>query len=208
MITHEQKQRNRTARLSKYRSDEDYRKSTLERNERWTSKNRQSRLEYWKKRNNSHEFRQKRRNSYVKISELPLDQAIRRRKSNKDYAKKNAAVMRSYWKAYRKAHPEKTKAHNKANWHKRRATILGATVNPKSIKIFILGVKSKRFATCYYCERKVPTTRIAFDHILALSKGGSNSVENLCVSCSDCNQTKHDKLLRDFITLGQQLLEL
>jgi 5-methylcytosine-specific restriction endonuclease McrA len=46
---------------------------------------------------------------------------------------------------------------------------------------------------CYYCHIKVGQT-YHVDHIIPLSKGGSNGPENLVISCPRCNHRKQDKL--------------
>ena len=91
--------------------------------------------------------------------------------------------------------------------HTRRCLKSG-NVNQKPIKDFIKSVRSKRTAVCYYCQKQVSTKDVHFDHMVPLSKGGPHSVENLCVSCAHCNLSKHDKMLQDFVKLGQQLLSL
>lgn len=35
---------------------------------------------------------------------------------------------------------------------------------------------------------------IQYDHILPFSRGGANSVENLCLRCGECNRRKSDSL--------------
>jgi len=41
--------------------------------------------------------------------------------------------------------------------------------------------------------------RCHFDHIIAYSKGGKSVLENCQVLCSDCNLSKSDKELHDFL---------
>lgn len=45
---------------------------------------------------------------------------------------------------------------------------------------------------CQYCGQ---TKNLTIDHIIPKSKGGDNSWENLCLSCSSCNTKKGNKLL-------------
>lgn len=92
--------------------------------------------------------------------------------------------------------------------HKRRALKLGVTTNPKSIRVFIQGVRTSKEVTCYYCERPVSGKTAHIDHVIPLSKGGAHSIDNLCVACPHCNQTKLNKMLKDWVILGQQLLNL
>lgn len=64
------------------------------------------------------------------------------------------------------------------------------------------------FAFCYYCSKKVSTKSIHFDHIIPLSKGGPHSVDNLCVSCAECNMQKHDNPIEKWVKFGQQILAI
>ena len=49
---------------------------------------------------------------------------------------------------------------------------------------------------CYYCHIELPTGRNSWhaDHIVPLSRGGSNDINNIVISCPPCNRKKHDKL--------------
>lgn len=105
---------------------------------------------------------------------------------------------------------EKNRASKVARDHKRRALKKAATTNLRGIQEFVTSVRSKPQATCYYCERRVPTKGIHFDHIVALTKGGSHSADNLCVACPSCNSAKKDKPMSAWMKtrVGQQLLDL
>src|SRR5579884_3856751 len=43
---------------------------------------------------------------------------------------------------------------------------------------------------CYNCGRKVPLGWAHIDHIIPLSRGGSNDDDNLAVMCPECNTRK------------------
>jgi len=81
-------------------------------------------------------------------------------------------------------------------------------INLKSIKLFVDYVKAKSTAVCYWCQKRVSTRNIHFDHIVALANGGPHSVDNLCVSCPCCNCSKRDTPVRAWVKVGQQILEL
>lgn len=123
--------------------------------------------------------------------------AKRQTKSYKEY-------HRQFTKQWTKRNPEKAYITSS----KRRALKKQASVNLASIKQFVLSVKSKKTVKCYYCTRRVRSNSIHFDHIVPLSKGGAHSVDNLCVSCADCNLKKHDKTPQAWIKVGQQFLAL
>ena len=103
---------------------------------------------------------------------------------------------------------QKHKAYYKAKAVIRKARLAAASVNLKSILSFVERTKAKPFAICYYCEARVPSDKIHFDHIIPLSKGGQHSVENICVSCSACNQEKHNKSIQAWVRIGQQVFAL
>jgi 5-methylcytosine-specific restriction endonuclease McrA len=91
---------------------------------------------------------------------------------------------------------------------KRRALKKAASVNLNQIREWIDSIKSKRFAICYYCDKRISTKAIHIDHIVALAKGGAHSVDNLCVSCAPCNLSKQAKHVTAWVRIGQQVLAL
>lgn len=50
---------------------------------------------------------------------------------------------------------------------------------------------------CAYCG--VKNVPFEIEHIIARSKGGSNRVSNLCLSCHSCNQAKGNKPVEEFL---------
>jgi 5-methylcytosine-specific restriction endonuclease McrA len=50
---------------------------------------------------------------------------------------------------------------------------------------------------CAYCG--IENVPFEIEHIIAKSKGGSNRVSNLCLSCHSCNQAKGNQDIRDFL---------
>lgn len=48
---------------------------------------------------------------------------------------------------------------------------------------------------CQYCSAKPPKVPLEIDHILPVSKGGDNSIENLITACFDCNRGKSNNEL-------------
>jgi hypothetical protein len=47
---------------------------------------------------------------------------------------------------------------------------------------------------CKWCQRPLTTSSATTDHLIPLSRGGSNAWENLCLACSDCNQKRKNCL--------------
>jgi hypothetical protein len=59
-------------------------------------------------------------------------------------------------------------------------------------------------AKCYYCKSKLGKVWHA-DHIVPLSKGGSNTIDNIVVACETCNMRKSAKLLHEWPEGGRLL---
>ena len=90
----------------------------------------------------------------------------------------------------------------------RRARIGQQCVDLRGIKKFMETSKSKEFCVCYYCQKKVPSSEIHFDHIVPIVNGGAHSVANLCVSCATCNLSKGKKSLAAWNRDGQTLFSI
>lgn len=58
---------------------------------------------------------------------------------------------------------------------------------------------------CAYCG--VSDTQLEIEHIIAKSKGGSNRVSNLTLSCTQCNQKKGNKPIEQFLKKKPDLLK-
>lgn len=52
---------------------------------------------------------------------------------------------------------------------------------------------------CFYCGRPtgtgLPFSRLTIDHVLPLSKGGTDALDNLVLACKICNYRKADRLV-------------
>lgn len=52
---------------------------------------------------------------------------------------------------------------------------------------------------CVYCRRPLDPKKWHLDHYLPRAKGGKNTIDNICPSCSDCNMMKGALLPNTFV---------
>jgi 5-methylcytosine-specific restriction endonuclease McrA len=60
-------------------------------------------------------------------------------------------------------------------------------------------LKKKHGDRCAYCGKVGEMTR---DHIVPLSRGGANSLDNLTPACKSCNSSKRDKSVQEWKVLN------
>lgn len=94
------------------------------------------------------------------------------------------------------------------NCAKRRARKKSALTDPKAISEWMAKIRNQSWVRCHWCGTKVAGNQVHFDHVVAISRGGAHAIDNLCPSCSDCNQKKHNRLIADWICNGQTFLPL
>jgi hypothetical protein len=98
--------------------------------------------------------------------------------------KKWQLANQEYLKAKRRENPEQTRA-IKLRY---RARLESAEGNHTGAELKTLFGKQK--GKCAYCSAKLDQSYHA-DHIVALSKGGTNWISNIALSCGPCNVRKH-----------------
>lgn len=129
------------------------------------------------------------------------DPEKRRAIKARSYLKNKARVAQSVaaWKA---RNPEKAKeicrawaAENpdkrKAAYHRYRAKCPALSASELRL------VRACADGVCSYCLR--PVQRMTLDHVMPVSRGGTNATENLVMACAKCNTSKHSRTPLEFM---------
>lgn len=70
----------------------------------------------------------------------------------------------------------------------RETKILGGELFTKEQMLELIKQHEQK---CYYCRKKIPISRLQPEHKIPLSKGGSNSIDNIVPTCWTCNKLKY-----------------
>lgn len=92
-------------------------------------------------------------------------------------------------KTWTKANPEQKKARD--HRHRVRKRSGAGTYTAQQWQT----LKEKYNFTCLACGRREPEIKLTVDHILPVSKGGSNNIDNIQPLCGSCNSSKKDTFI-------------
>lgn len=59
---------------------------------------------------------------------------------------------------------------------------------------------------CFYCGRRLNHKDVVVDHVLPLSKGGDNVIQNVVISCAICNRIKDNLTVVEFKSYMKRIL--
>jgi len=107
----------------------------------------------------------------------------------RQYREKHRERLRKYNREWLRAHP----ATMLAGLHRRRARVAesGGSYTPAEWRALC-----ERYTyTCLCCGRQEPEIKLTVDHVIPISKGGSNDISNIQPLCSSCNFRKHARII-------------
>ncbi len=130
--------------------------------------------------------------AWRKKSESKPDIKAKKAAYQREWYEKKREHSREYHRQYYWKNKEK-----KAAWfhaaHARRKNAPGIYDEHDIKRLF--RIQNQR---CYYCCI-VLTDKWEVDHMVPLTKGGTNYPVNIRITCMSCNRRKHDKSVMDFM---------
>jgi 5-methylcytosine-specific restriction endonuclease McrA len=178
MYREEHPERARAAR-DKYRFS--HREIVIERTRRWREQNQDKIAAYVAAR-----YAERRDELAAASREYYHANRIERQAVSKAWKEAHKDEVRDYKRRYNRANPERVRA-----WIARRDALReGATGDHTHGDIKAQYARQR--GRCYWCRTKVRGS-YHVDHVVPLSRGGSNGPENIVIACPTCNMQKHAK---------------
>jgi 5-methylcytosine-specific restriction endonuclease McrA len=125
------------------------------------------------------------RKYYLKNRKKIIEMTKKWKENNKD---KQRAYDRKYRSKWKKEH-KKENVFQYKRWRARKFGNGGShTIGEWET------LKAQYNWTCLICGKQEPQIKLTEDHIIPLSKGGSDNIENIQPLCKTCNCKKSDKI--------------
>ena len=124
------------------------------------------------------------------------------RQREREYNEAHREERNKYTKFWRDTYPERRKTAMRNAIAKRKGA------SGKHSEREVREQFDRQQGKCYYCQcslggYKEPTWHA--DHVVPLSRGGSNSIDNIVAACINCNLRKHNRLPHEW-PIGGRLL--
>lgn len=115
---------------------------------------------------------------------------------------KNKDGRKAYAAAWKKANPEKAKLYNSIS-KKRNKEAIAANTRRRNAKrkangVFLISRKELLKlgrGPCFYCKSQ---EKITVDHVVAVDRGGPDSIGNLVPACKSCNSRKRQLTIMEW----------
>jgi len=85
---------------------------------------------------------------------------------------------------------------DKVNYHTNLRRIRRLNVGGNHTLLEWENLKAQYNWTCPCCKKYEPEIKLSADHIIPISKGGSNNIENIQPLCRSCNSKKFIKIVK------------
>lgn len=119
------------------------------------------------------------------------------RKYYEEHKEEILAYTKQYYQSERGIIAKRAASHNR---RARRKKAPGSHTTEQLYEQFMM-----QEGKCFYCKVELQHARNSWnaDHVIPLSRGGSNDIENIVIACPLCNRRKHGKLPHEWQNGGE-----
>ena len=121
-----------------------------------------------------------------------LENPEKYKNSYTNWKKQNAEKTIQTTRIWEKNNPEKHKELMKKTNQRRRTRKRGGFIEAFTTDDLIRRYRKDFNRCCAYCGIFLYYNQVQWDHVVAIAKGGSHTLDNLVPSCAACNSSKQD----------------
>jgi 5-methylcytosine-specific restriction endonuclease McrA len=125
---------------------------------------------------------------------------------NRNYYRRNRRVILGKMKAARDANPEADRERSRQWRRKNPEKARALSAKHRRLRLDAPGSHTAedvrwryeiQKGCCYWCRKNVGD-EYHVDHVIPISRGGSDGRENIVIACPTCNRSKHNKMPEEF----------
>lgn len=117
----------------------------------------------------------------------------RKRERTRQWAIDNPEKRKALARSWASRNKDKIRSYSTHNAHNRRVGKHQSRKDNIAVYKWLRSWRSKRTVSCYWCQCRFRPSECHVDHITPISRGGKNTIENVCISCAPCNMKKKAK---------------
>lgn len=115
----------------------------------------------------------------------------------RQWADKHKGKIRAQRKQFYEDNRERLLVEAKVQRQKRRARLTAADSEPYTVTD-IHTLLYEQDGKCFYCQALF-LGKWHIEHMIPLSRGGADKLDNICLACPPCNMRKHTKTAEEFV---------